>query len=158
MAAMASQITSITIVYSTVYSDTDQKKTSKLRVTGLCEGNSPVTGEFPTQMASNAQKASIWWRHHDFNQSTTFFIDEIAFEKVVCEMAAILSRGRWVKLKVSAMTLGRSHDCFDASETVLKGMDKIDWYQTKTKHNKARTICIYFREHCKSDCGPTEDT
>ena len=26
-------------------------KTSKLRVTGLCEGNSPVTGEFPAQMA-----------------------------------------------------------------------------------------------------------
>ena len=25
------------------------KKTSKLRVTGLSEGNSPVTGEFPTQ-------------------------------------------------------------------------------------------------------------
>ena len=25
------------------------KKTSKLRVTGLCEGNSPVTGEFPAQ-------------------------------------------------------------------------------------------------------------
>ena len=25
------------------------KKTSKLRVTGLCEGNSPVTGEFPLQ-------------------------------------------------------------------------------------------------------------
>ena len=32
------------------------KKTSKLRVTGLCAGNSPVTGEFPTQMASNAEK------------------------------------------------------------------------------------------------------
>ena len=31
------------------------KKTSKLRVTGLCAGNSPVTGEFPTQMASNAE-------------------------------------------------------------------------------------------------------
>ena len=59
MAAMASQITSITIVYSTVYSDTDQKKTSKLRVTGLCEGNSPVTGEFPSQMASNAKKLPI---------------------------------------------------------------------------------------------------
>ena len=25
------------------------KKTSRLRVTGLCEGNSPVTGEFPAQ-------------------------------------------------------------------------------------------------------------
>ena len=40
------------------------KKTSKLRVTGLCVGNSPVTGEFPSQMASNAENVSIWWRHH----------------------------------------------------------------------------------------------
>ena len=31
------------------------KKTSNLRVTGLCAGNSPVTGEFPTQKASNAE-------------------------------------------------------------------------------------------------------
>ena len=41
------------------------KKTSKLRVTGFCEGNSPVTGEFPAQMASNAENVSIWWRHHE---------------------------------------------------------------------------------------------
>ena len=27
--------------------------------------NSPVTGEFPAQRASNAENASIWWRHHD---------------------------------------------------------------------------------------------
>ena len=40
------------------------KKTSKLRVTGLCADNSPVTGEFPAQMASNAENVSIWWRHH----------------------------------------------------------------------------------------------
>ena len=32
------------------------KKTSKLRVTGLCAGNSPVTGEFPAQMACNVEK------------------------------------------------------------------------------------------------------
>ena len=30
------------------------KETSNLRVTGLCVGNSPVTGEFPAQMTSNA--------------------------------------------------------------------------------------------------------
>ena len=35
------------------------KKTSKLRVTGHCEGNSPVIGEFPSQKASNAAKVSI---------------------------------------------------------------------------------------------------
>ena len=41
------------------------KNKSKLRVTGLCAGNSPVTGEFPAQMASKAENVSIWWRHHD---------------------------------------------------------------------------------------------
>ena len=40
------------------------KKTLKLRVTGLCAGNSPGTGEFPAQMASYAENVSIWWRHH----------------------------------------------------------------------------------------------
>ena len=40
------------------------KKTSKLRVTGLCEGNSSVADEFPAQRASNAANVSIWWRHH----------------------------------------------------------------------------------------------
>ena len=40
------------------------KKTSKLRVTGLCAANSPGTGEFSAQMASNAENVSIWWRHH----------------------------------------------------------------------------------------------
>ena len=40
------------------------KKTSKLCVTGLCARNSPVTGEIPAQRASNAENASIWWRHH----------------------------------------------------------------------------------------------
>ena len=41
------------------------KKTSKLRVTGLCEGNSSVIGEFPTQRDSNVENVSIWWRHHE---------------------------------------------------------------------------------------------
>ena len=62
---MASQITSLTIVYSTVYSRRRAKKTSKLCVTGLCARNSPVTGEFPAQRASNAENASIWRRRHE---------------------------------------------------------------------------------------------
>ena len=47
------------------------RKTSKLRVTGLCAENSPGTGEFPAQMASYAEDVSIWWRHHDQHQTTT---------------------------------------------------------------------------------------
>ena len=64
MGGMASQITSLTIVYSTVYSRCRSKKTSKPRVTGLCAGNSPVTGEFLAQRASNVENVSTWWRHH----------------------------------------------------------------------------------------------
>ena len=60
MSATASQITGVSIVYSAVRS----QKISKLRVTDLCAGNSPVTGEFPAQKACNAKKNSIWWRHH----------------------------------------------------------------------------------------------
>ena len=62
MGALASQVTSLTIVYPTVYSGAGQ--TSTLRVTGLCAGNSPMTGVFPAQMASNAENDSIW-RHND---------------------------------------------------------------------------------------------
>ena len=40
------------------------RKTSKLRVTGLCAWNSPLTGGYPAQKANNAENGSIWWRHH----------------------------------------------------------------------------------------------
>ena len=63
MSAMVSRITSVSIVYSTVCSGAD-KKTSKIRVTGLCVGNSPVTGELPTHRANNTESVSICWRHH----------------------------------------------------------------------------------------------
>ena len=63
MGPIASQITSLTIVLNRLFRRRS-KKTSKLRVTGLCAGNSPGTGEFPTQMASYAENVSIWWRHH----------------------------------------------------------------------------------------------
>ena len=46
------------------------KKKSKLHVADLCAGNSPGTGEFPAQMASNAENVSIWWRHHDSELSS----------------------------------------------------------------------------------------
>ena len=65
MSSMASQITSLTIVYSSVYSRRRSKKMSKLRVAGLYGGSSPVTGGFPAQRASNAENVSIWWLHHE---------------------------------------------------------------------------------------------
>ena len=65
MGTIVSQITSLTIVYSSVYSAAGQRKYQSSAFTGLCAGNSPETGEFPAQMASNAENVSIWWRHHE---------------------------------------------------------------------------------------------
>ena len=63
MGAIASQITSLTIVYSTVYSDAEQRKHQSSALLAFVQGNSPGTCEFPAQMASDAENASIWWRH-----------------------------------------------------------------------------------------------
>ena len=49
---------------STVCSGADKKKTSKLRVTGLWEGNPLVTFGFPSQRAGDAENISIWWRYN----------------------------------------------------------------------------------------------
>ena len=64
MDTMASQITSLTIVYSTVYSDANQRKHQSSASLAF------VTGEFPAQMASNAENVSIWWRHHENGDSS----------------------------------------------------------------------------------------
>ena len=63
MGEIASQITSLTIVYSTVCSGADQRKHQSSASLAFV-GNPPVTDEFPAQMASNAKNVSIWWRHH----------------------------------------------------------------------------------------------
>ena len=68
MGAGASQITGFPVVYSTVCSGAYQRKHQKFCVTCLCEGNSPATGEFPPQRASNAENVSIWWRHYACTQ------------------------------------------------------------------------------------------
>ena len=59
MGVMASEITSLTIIYWTVYSGTEQRKHQSL---------ASLTGEFPTQMGSNAENVSIWWCHHELTR------------------------------------------------------------------------------------------
>ena len=64
MGAVASQITSLTIAYSTVYSGADQIKHQSSASLALVRGihRWPVN---LAQMASNAENVSSWWRHHD---------------------------------------------------------------------------------------------
>ena len=70
-----------------------QIKKSKLRATGLCEGNTPVTGEFPAQKASKAENVSIWWRHHDILlYFTTHIFDSFERRCPACKKFAKLSK------------------------------------------------------------------
>ena len=73
------------------------KKSSKLRVTGLCVGISPGTGKFPAQMASNAENVSIWWRHHA--QLWSFKCMEIFRSCCNSKQCSLVTR-RWLLIHV----------------------------------------------------------
>ena len=69
------------------------KKTSKLRVTGLCAGNSPVTGEFPAQRASNAENVSIWWRHHGQDSAWVIAVSADVLARNRCDRPCMSGHG-----------------------------------------------------------------
>ena len=74
------------------------KKTSKFHITGLCEGNSPVTGEFPTQRASNVENASIWWHHH-----VSLNLDNIALDNgLLSALTKLSSELMWTYLQLKS--------------------------------------------------------
>ena len=62
-------------------------KTWKLHVTGLCEGNSSVTGEFPAQKASNTKNVSIWWRHHGLSDMSHISLSHHGMEMLSTPLA-----------------------------------------------------------------------
>ena len=55
MTTMTSQITTLTVVYSIVYSDADQRKH---------QSSASLAFEVPAHRISYAENISIWWRHH----------------------------------------------------------------------------------------------
>ena len=63
MIQMASQITSLMSVYSTVSSGKDQRKNQSSASLAFVRG---ITGDqwIPRKRTSNAENVSIWWRHH----------------------------------------------------------------------------------------------
>ena len=63
MGAMASHITTSRLFTQPFIQAQIKESIKAPRHWPLC-GNSLVTGEFPAQMARNAENVSIWWRHH----------------------------------------------------------------------------------------------
>ena len=63
---------------------------------GLATANGQVTGEFPAHMASNAENASIWWRHHD--------VVSYPFHKFIIDLVHLSSYEASLKLKKNERT------------------------------------------------------
>ena len=59
-----------------------------------------------------------------FNQNTNLFIHENASEKIVCEMAAILSRGRWVNLIIKRRIASSPAPYFHSISAVVHARHK----------------------------------
>ena len=104
LGTMASQITSLTIVYSTVYSSTDKRK-HQSSVTGRCAGKSPGTSEFPTLMASTTENVSIWWRHHDIMTWKRFLHSWSMARRIHRSTMDSFSEGQWLSVLMLSLLL-----------------------------------------------------
>ena len=89
------------------------KKTSKLRVTCLCGGNSLVTDEFPTQRASNVENVSMWWCHHVVHGQDSLT------KNLTCSSMASLSRHRLALQQLGYKVLC-SFECWEFKDKNLK--------------------------------------
>ena len=72
MGAIASQITSITIDFSIVCSEADQRKCQSSASLAFVWGIHLAPVNSLHQMAINAEKNSIWWRHHGWPENMPY--------------------------------------------------------------------------------------
>ena len=87
------------------------KKISKLRVTGLCEGNSLVTGKFPAQRASGAKSVSIGWLHHSTPITGSLNID--SYKWLFWLLSSVFGWYSWMNYvpdKTDSITLRYGYD------------------------------------------------
>ena len=137
MGAMASQITSSTIVYPTVYSTVDQRKHQRSASLAFGRGihRWQVTGEYPAQRASIAENVSIWWRHHwastKAGQGTFYFV---VVRVDLCYVFAIFAR--------DACWDYRNHMIFPQPYEWSWNTWAKSPCEITTKHNKSLAMCI----------------
>ena len=91
----------------------------------LCNGDPPMTSGFPSQMTSNTENASMSSGHHGFikiNCRFQWYINHIP-------------RGYFTGIGSTTWLL----QCL---KETIKDTNEMDRYQTTTKHNETRTVCI----------------
>ena len=124
MSVIASQITSLTIIYSTVYLGTNQRKHQS--VTGLCESNSPVRAihHFWFNWLGNALLY------------VTFLNESVKWWKAFCRGLFF-----WLFAKSSDRIAWSGKICHGQQSIWVKSMKKNDWGNSQKQHFEITPKC-----------------
>ena len=138
------------------------KKTSKLCVTCLCEGNPPVTGGFPSQRASNAENISTLWRHHEYicPNANGVIVNDIGRDtKWIRRTNNIIIRTVWIYWSYASLVniyTGVSFyemDIFRSIIAILRVLSKMAWclwyLASCFIHNLCELFCSCWDLLCK---------
>ena len=149
------------------------KKTSNHRDTDLCEENppvtgryphkrqvmweripfnSPVTGEFPAQKASNAENVSIWWRNHDNSALQGYFISHkviirllIVEEKILGNVGEYIA---WLYRQLLSIVLTYQLTIQPSEDEARYSRVHILWsIHILTHRSQVTHICVIKRSH-----------
>ena len=153
MDVMASEITNLTIVCSTVTFRRRSKKTPKHRVTGLCVGNSQVTGELPAKMASNAENVSIWWRHHEHSVSWggkhpgvyIWYIGSVKIKGMRYHTSVSATAGKVIVWTVAKLPCKVAVNCYETSTALFMVYTFSVKKRAKTNSSKYTKYRLVFR-------------
>ena len=125
MGAMASQITGLTIVLKIDSLLRHRIKKIKLSVTDICEGNSPVTGEFPAQRVNNTENVCIWGCSLGLVTFPNEFSGNCDFADGVSIAANMMTSSNGKSFRVTGHLSGNSPvpGEFPAQRPVMQGFD-----------------------------------
>ena len=121
------------------------KKTLKLHITGLCEGNSPVTGEFPTQRASNAEM-------FPFDDVILWLCKIKPCVYFMRHTAHLIGRSSWVRVQPEMSYFPENFDCFKNN---AKAVAWLPLHMLTFTNKISKTVFIWgsFKFKChKSQC------
>ena len=130
---MASQITSLTIVYSAVCSGADQRKHQS-------------SCEFPAQRASNAENISIWWRHDDdaILVSVECSVPDAFF--LFCLVSVSEDFAHSPQSYIPVICLGQTnHTTTPKWKQKILTKSTVKWHISKPKHNTTRPWGYWWR-------------
>ena len=136
---MASQITSLTNVYPTLYS---------LRVTGLCAGNSPVTSEFP-------HKRPVKRKMFPFYDVIMWIFCHLAASKRQLSVQPVTMI--WFKWQLLCFSAGWYLDYSQFTITLAWWL-VMSWHLFGARTKGARTsanIMMTYADRCMSEIPPT---